>query len=165
MYRRYNVATIYKLAASTPMKLRKIYFYFWSIAFIHLLISFVFNLKAMYSINIHSTYFVADYSVVSRQISVCLTILGFLHWIIEKVNRNFSKRFSTFHFYFTIGSCLIYWGTYFVLSFDDPEEVFSEFGTLETMTLLILFLNAIVQSIFVFSFFNQTFILKNKASC
>src|SRR5690606_16706720 len=112
------------------MKLKKTYFYFWSIAFIQLLIGFAFNTKSMFSINIHKTYFVADYSIVSNHISLCFFIIGLLYWIIEKANRNFNKIFYTIHFVITIGSYLCYWTTYFILSFDDPEEVFSEFGTL-----------------------------------
>ena len=135
------------------MKLKKIYFYFWSIAFIQLLIGFSFNSDSIFSINIYDTYFVADYAIVSKQISLSFFIIGLLYWIIEIANRNFNKIFYTIHFFITIGSYLCYWLTYFILSFDDPEEVFSEFGSLETITLFILFLNTIIQSIFILYFF------------
>src|SRR5690606_31523039 len=71
-----------------------------------ILIGFI-NGNKMMNINVLDTYFVFDQIDLAILISILFAIIGFGYWIMQRSNRNLSKRLNFAHIFLTFGGILL----------------------------------------------------------
>ena len=65
------------------------------------------NGNKMMNINVFDTYFVFNQIDLAILISILFSIIGFGYWIMQRTNRNLSKRLNFVHISLTFGGILL----------------------------------------------------------
>ena len=92
----------------------RVYHLFWAVAIIVLLIGIIQNDKTL-DINVHDTYFVISYRLVSYAVFLFYILNGLGYWSLMKIlKRRLIKAFTIIHTVILIGSFIMYLDYYCV---------------------------------------------------
>ena len=72
-----------------------------------IILTWFINGNKMMNINVLDTYFVFNQIDLAILIAILFAIIGFGYWIMQKTNRNLSKRLNFAHIFLTFGGILL----------------------------------------------------------
>ena len=91
-----------------------------------------------WDVNIHDTYYVIAYTIITWLIAIILGIFGLGYWLMHRLNRDLSKGLNILHLGLIYGGALILWILSQSFRSDFMEYKFNDNLSLAVMLVLIL---------------------------